>query len=226
MFTRFRQRFGFFRLPPTLTSLDAYARWAALYPPYAHNPLMQAEQQSVMRLLPDVHGQTVLDLACGTGRYALLALAQGASKVIAFDNSAAMLEKGREAALPKIHWGLATSEALPLADASVQGVICGLALGHLPRLKPSIDEISRVLQPGGWALVSDFHPFLSLNGARRTFTTPEGKTFAVEHYPHLYTDYHQAACEAGLGVDSVLEPGLNGAVVPPVVLIFRFRKPG
>ena len=41
--------------------------------------------------MPPLAGQTVLDLACGTGRYGLMAQERGARGVISIDNSAAML---------------------------------------------------------------------------------------------------------------------------------------
>jgi len=205
----------------TLSSIDAYERWAATYPPYAHNPLMQAEESAMRSLMPDLKGRVVLDLACGTGRYARLAAENGAGLVIGLDNSMAMLTgRGAEAGWKA---GLATSEAMPLANSSVDVVLCGLALGHLPSLDSSMREIARILKPGGWALVSDFHPFLYLNGARRTFAADE-MTYAVEHYVHLYADYHRVAGEAGLRVEQVLEPGLSESSKSPVVIVFRFEK--
>ncbi|MCB9452640.1 MAG: methyltransferase domain-containing protein [Anaerolineaceae bacterium] len=215
--------------PATLSSLDAYQRWAAAYPPHAHNALMQAEEAAMRALFPPMAGKVVLDLACGTGRYGLLAGAAGAQTVIGLDNSAAMLHQN---ALPLL--ALATSEAIPLAGESVDVVLCGLALGHLPHLLPSIAEISRVLKPGGYALISDFHPFIFLNGQRRTFTAPDGKTYAVEHYAHLYADFHAAGRDAGLQVEEVLEPRLGqdaevrfaGERLPgtPVIIAYRLRK--
>lgn len=208
--------------PPTLSSVDAYARWAASYPPYAHNPLMQAEEAAMLGLFPPMQGQTVLDLACGTGRYGRLAAERGAAAVISLDNSAAML--GRNAARYR---ALASSEAIPLNNESVDGIVCGLALGHLPQLKPSVNEISRVLKPGGWALVSDFHPLVFFWGGRRTFTAADGKTYAVEHHAHLYSDYFHATRESGLVIEDVDEPRLN---LPPdghnlpAVIVFRFLK--
>jgi malonyl-CoA O-methyltransferase len=210
--------------PPTLNSLEAYERWAASYPPHAHNPLMQAEQQAMLKLLPDMRGKLALDLACGTGRYSRLAAERGASVVIGIDNSAAMLKRSQGRLL-----ALADAGAIPLAGGSVDVVFCGLALGHLPRLMPPLQEISRVLKPGGCALVSDFHPLLALNGGRRTFTTPNGKTYAVEHHAHLYSDYHQAARLAGLHVADVLEPRADHPSAPvgwPVVIVLRFEKNG
>ena len=38
---------------PVLDPIAAYALWADDYPPYAHNPLMQAEERAVLALLPD-----------------------------------------------------------------------------------------------------------------------------------------------------------------------------
>ncbi len=204
--------------PRVLGSLDAYDLWAANYPPQAHNVLMQAEQAAMLALMPEVGGKTVLDLAGGTGRYGLIAQERGARRVITMDNSAAMLK-----ANPLGRRVQATSEAVPLAGASVDVMLCGLALGHLPRLQPSLDEIARVLRLGGSALVSDVHPFIALNGAQRTFQASNGQTYAVEHHPHLYADYHAAAQRAGLTVDAVREPALAGASVP-VVLVFCFRK--
>lgn len=210
--------------PRVLGSVDAYALWAANYPPQAHNALMQVEQAAMLELMPEVSGKIVLDLACGTGRYGLLAQERGASRVVGIDNSAAML-----AAMPTAntlpHRAQATSESIPLASASVDVVLCGLALGHLPRLQPSLDEIGRVLKPQGWALVSDVHPFIALNGAQRTFQSSSGQTYAVEHYAHLYADYQQVGANAGLMIDSMREPALERSPVP-VVLVFRFRKMG
>ncbi|RMF78594.1 MAG: class I SAM-dependent methyltransferase [Chloroflexi bacterium] len=191
---------------------------------------MQIEQQAMQQLMPSLVGQIVLDLACGTGRYGLLARDSGAKQVVGLDNSVAML---RGNALP--HLALAPTDALPLADASVDVVLCGLALGHVPQLSPSIAEIGRVLRPGGTALISDFHPFIFFNGQRRTFTTPGGQTFAVEHYAHLYSAYHQAAADAGLRIDAVHEPTLRDANDPqikttglpaetPVAIVYRMKK--
>jgi malonyl-CoA O-methyltransferase len=201
----------------SLSSLDAYSRWAASYPPHAHNALMEAEEAAMRGLFPSFTGKIVLDLACGTGRYGLLAQVGGASRIIGLDNSPHML-----LASPLAHRALSTTEAIPLASAAIDIILCGLALGHLPRLTPSIVEISRVMKPGGYALVSDFHPFIFLNGARRTFTAPDGRTYAVEHYAHLYSDYHRAASDSGLRIDSVLEPRLNDA---PIVIVYRLTKP-
>lgn len=200
----------------TLPSLDAYALWAANYPPQAHNPLMEIEQAAMLELLPPLDGRVVLDLACGTGRYGLIAQGRGAAQVIGLDNSLPMLVGS-----PLRGRGQATSESVPLKSACIDVVLCGLALGHLPSVDASMREIGRVLKPGGAALVSDVHPFIALNGAQRTFAAPGGRVYAVEHYAHLYADMHRAAAAAGLAVEALREPTHAGA---PVVIVYRFIR--
>ena len=200
----------------TLTSLDAYALWAASYPPQAHNALMQAEQAAMFELLPDLAGKVVLDLACGTGRYGLLAQDRGARAVISIDNSLPMLAANSLACRVQ-----ATTEIIPLLAESIDVVLCGLALGHLPGLDASICEIGRVLKPGGVALISDVHPFGALNGAQRTFAAADGRVYAVEHHVHLYADMQRAASDAGLWIDDVREPALERV---PVVIAYRLSR--
>src|SRR5690349_9028680 len=97
----------------TLASVDAYELWAQSYPATAHNTLMSIEQTAMLELLPDLTGKTVLDLACGTGRYGKIALEHGAKSVLGFDNSHAMLKAA------VIHeTALATSDAIPLTPNS------------------------------------------------------------------------------------------------------------
>lgn len=203
---------------PTLSSLDAYDRWVHTYPPKAHNALMEVEQAAMLDLLPGLEGQTILDLAGGTGRYGLIAQERGAKQILCLDYSPAML-----AANALANRAVATTEALPLPTTSIDGVICALALGHLPQLEPSMREIGRVLRPGGWALISDLHPFRFLTGAQRTFNAGR-ETFAVEHYTHLYSDYHRAAQMANLTIEQVAEPHFAAGGNLPVLLVYRLRR--
>lgn len=199
----------------TLASVDAYALWAQSYPAEAHNPLMALEQESMLALMPDLSGKTVLDLACGTGRYGKIALERGAKSVLGFDNSHAML---KAAVIPQI--ALSTTEAIPLASNSIDTILCGLALGHLPEIESSTSEISRILKTGGSVLISDFHPYQYLNGARRSFNS-NGTTYAVEHYVHHLSDYFHLGEKNSLRLNGLLEPQWQRN---PVVLAMRFEK--
>lgn len=200
-----------------LSSRSAYARWAKQYPPTPHNRLMEIEHDTMLHLLPDLTGKRVLDLACGTGRYGLVASEQGATSVIGIDDSVAML---RESPLKQCAVGSMTN--IPLPDACMDVVLCGLAVGHSNQLGKIIEEIARVLERGGVALVSDFHPFQYLSGARRTFQTGVD-VYEVEHYVHLYEAWQLACRDAGIQIDAVLEPTIPDQAMP-VVIVYRLLK--
>jgi len=113
---------------------------------------------------------------------------------------------------------------LPLATESIDIIICGMALGHLPRLGQALQEIARVLTPMGMAFISDFHPILHFSGAKRTFQA-QGTTYAVEHYAHLYADYHTEGRRVGLTIEDVREPSIpSHTFAAPVALVLKFQK--
>lgn len=89
-------------------------------------------------------GATVLDLACGTGDLSVLARRQG-YRVVGVDASVGMLA-ANHAPVPLV---LGAAEHLPVADGSLDGVVCGYALRNFTELAPALEEMARVLRPGG-----------------------------------------------------------------------------
>src|SRR5579871_2512336 len=134
-------------------TLSAYEHWAPLYPPRAHNPLMRAEERHMRRHWPEVQGRRTLDLASGSGRYSRLLKDSGAAEVVAVDNCAPMVRQVADGLRVR-----ADMMRLPFADGGFEVVVCGLALGHAAHLRGFLQEIARVLAPGGILLYSDFHP--------------------------------------------------------------------
>lgn len=189
-----------------LEPAEAYARWAATYPPAPHNLLMEMEQAAMLELLPEVRSKVALDLACGSGRYANLLRERGTANVIGLDLSREMLTAAPSPQKKLLQGDLC---ALPLASESFDLVVCGLAVGHIENLRSVIAEASRVLHAGGDLLYSDFHPFGALAGWQRTFRAKDGKEYAVRHFTHWYED-HVAACRAaGLEITAVREPKIE-----------------
>jgi len=206
---------------PVLPSQAAYAKWAPAYLPQNHNHLMATEYDVMLQAVQrSLQGASVLDLACGTGRYGQYALDQGAARVVGLDNSSAMLQAG---VLDRV--ALADLAHLPLRSALFDVVFCGLALGHVSPVNfgPAIHEIARVLKPDGIALISDFHPFQALKGAQRTFRADDGRSYAVEHHIHLISDYVATGHAAGLTLTHLYEPSLPAAGREPVVCVMRFK---
>ena len=92
MLTRVREWFK--PSVPELAPREAYRLWAENYPPHAHNLLMQVEQEAMCAALPDVDGKRVLDLGCGTGRYAML-LRERSAEPLGLDFSYEMLAQAQ-----------------------------------------------------------------------------------------------------------------------------------
>lgn len=102
----------------------------------------------------------VLDLATGTGRLpsALLAVPFFTGQVVGLDASGGMLGVAAErlAAWPgRVALLQATLPPLPFADAAFDAVCLMEALEFLPRRAEVLDELLRVLAPGGVLLVSN-----------------------------------------------------------------------
>ena len=226
---------GFFQGRKQAVAVDVltgYAQWAKNYPAHAHNPLMEIEEQAMLSLLPeDLSGQVCLDLACGSGRYLRFLQARQAKQIFGLDYSADMLVEAKNLQSPISNLNLARSPFLdlPFAAETFDLITCGLGVGHEKNLKQTLAEASRVLRVGGVLIYSDFHPFGTLFGWQRSFTTANGDTFNLEHYLHLYSDHQQACQAAGLTINAVLEP-IAGKHAPPgfqqvpVVLVIRALK--
>jgi ubiquinone/menaquinone biosynthesis C-methylase UbiE len=180
-------------------TLAAYQRWAPLYAPVAHNPLMRAEQQAMLQHWPEVTGLRLLDLACGQGRYARLAESQ-AGEVIALDFCMPMLTQ-----VPSGSRVCASMMQLPFAADTFDVVISGLALGHATGVYPWMAEIARVLRTGGTLLYSDFHPDAARAGLDRSFKDTDNEICSVPHVEYPVETQIDAARSAGLQVEIVHE---------------------
>ena len=146
-------------------------------------------------LLPDhMEGLTVVDVASGTGRWALHCGQRGA-RAIAVDFCHEML---RIAPMPAVQ---ADSQRLPLPDASADIVICAFALGYAPT---GFAELVRITRPGGTLLVSDVHPEALNRGWTRSFRHREG-VIQIRDEPYALADLHAP----GLQLSCLIEPRLG-----------------
>jgi len=175
----------------TAETLAAYERWAPLYPPTAHNPLMRAEQQAMVEHWPPVAGKRALDLACGTGRYSRMLAEAKAAQVVAMDFCVPMLRQVSAAARV-----CGSMMHLPFADEVFDVVISGLALGHAANIRTWMAEVARVLKSGGTLLYSDFHPGAARAGLPRSFKDQNDRTWTVPHREYDVASQKGAASAA------------------------------
>jgi ArsR family transcriptional regulator len=111
--------------------------------------------EALLALLPPLE---IADLGAGDGTFAML-LAQRASRVIAVDTSAKMLEVGREQAarhgLANVEFRQGDMEAIPIGDGEVDVVFFSQSLHHALHPERAIQEAARILRPGGRVVILD-----------------------------------------------------------------------
>lgn len=122
---------------------------------------MDARWKRRLVALADVRpGEAALDLASGTGDVARLVAARGAH-AIGLDLTPRMIEIARDKAAPSgappLRWLVGDMAALPLPSAAVSLVTTSYGLRNVPDLDIAIDEIVRVLVPGGRLVSLDFN---------------------------------------------------------------------
>ena len=102
-------------------------------------------------------GQLLLDMGCGEGRHSIGALLETPANVIGLDLSFEDLNtaksrlndfdlSGRDTFCT---FGVGNIENIPLETASLDAVMCSEVLEHVDSPKDSIQELVRVLKPGG-----------------------------------------------------------------------------
>ena len=101
-----------------------------------------------------VRGLRVLDLACGEGDGSAI-LAGGAGSVVGVDLRPEAVAHARAThPSPRLRFEVGSAEQIPLKDASVDAVVCFETLEHVAAHDQVLAEFRRVLQPGGFLVIS------------------------------------------------------------------------
>lgn len=181
----------------------AYRRWAPSYDE-PRNSLFDADEPVMHGIIDALPAGDALDAACGTGRYAEHLAGRG-HRVVGVDSSPDMLDRAR-VRVPSGEFRLGDLHRLPVPDSSVDLVVSGLALSHVPALTPVLAEFARVLRPGGHLVVSDVHHEIVFRGSVPHALGPDDAPGLVASYRHTAGDFIRAALPAGLQVRRCEEP--------------------
>jgi ubiquinone/menaquinone biosynthesis C-methylase UbiE len=136
-----------------------FNRWASAY---GRSRLLPSLQKRALAELEPAAGDRVLDVACGAGAL-VIEVAPRVERAVGVDLSEGMLEIARsrlrsieeDHPLANVEFRKGPSDALPFADASFTAVVCTTALHHFPEPQRSVDEIARVVEPGGRVVLGD-----------------------------------------------------------------------
>ncbi len=107
-------------------------------------------------------GLRVMDLGTGTGRLALMIAEAGAKEVVGVDISPAMLEiaeyfrlSSASPAAKQVSFRLASAQRMPFRSENFDAIICRLVLHHSHKPERILQEIVRLLKPGGILIFAD-----------------------------------------------------------------------
>ena len=110
------------------------------------------------RQLKRLNPRVVVDLATGTGDFALELAKLKPERIIGIDVSEGMLNIGRDKIArrnlsPLIEMRRGDAEALPLGDNSVDAITVGFGVRNFEHLEKGLSEMLRILRPGGVAVI-------------------------------------------------------------------------
>lgn len=118
-------------------------------------------RKKAIKLLKPLKPKKIIDLATGTGDFAIEALKLNPEKVVGVDISNGMLDQGRIKMKKKgvdniISMEYGDSEDLPFEDGTFDALTVGFGVRNYENLEKGMAEMLRVLNDGGMAVILEF----------------------------------------------------------------------
>jgi demethylmenaquinone methyltransferase/2-methoxy-6-polyprenyl-1,4-benzoquinol methylase len=160
--------------------------------------------------------KVLLDLATGTGDFAIACLKLKPEKIIGMDISSGMLEVGKQKMKKRtfdkiIDMQLGDSENMPFADHTFDAITVGFGVRNYENLEKGLSEMLRVLKPGGQAVILEFSkpkafPIKQLFGFYSKVLIPLfGKYISKDERAYTYLPESVAAFPEGAAFVGVLQ---------------------
>jgi len=154
-------------------------------------------RKRAVRLLKNHQPKLILDIATGTGDFAIEALSLNPEKIIGVDISEGMLSIGREKLIKKNLTGKiellsGDSEVLPFEDNFFDAVIVSFGVRNFENLEKGLSDMLRVLKPGGKVVILEFSkpksfPFKQIYQFYFQWILPKiGKLISKNHAAYTY----------------------------------------
>lgn len=217
-----------------------YSQAAATYDAEP-NSVLFTETGVVLAMLDLRKNDSLLDAACGTGKYVQAGLKTGAACVgLDFAGKMLAIAAGKCPGGRFLNHDL-MALPLPFAYGAFTGIVLAHALWHIAGPDALFAEFARLLRRGGRLVVSVTHPEASFKRFKyRGEDCPGGEEIDIskEKYRYSFEEIKAAALAAGLAfaaaetirVDERLRPVLTAASYEqvagtPLILAVRFNKP-
>lgn len=185
-------------------------------------------RKKVVAIVGKKKPQTILDIATGTGDFAIMLSKLKPKKIIGLDISKGMLDIGIKKINAKkldglIDMVLADSEKIPFNDNSFDAITVGFGVRNFENLDKGLQEIHRVLKPNGIFVVLETSqpekfPVKQLFNFYSKYIIPTiGKLFSKDKKAYTYLPESAAIFPYGQKFNNILEKnGFNNATNNPL----------
>ncbi len=173
-------------------------------------------RKKVVKMVAETKVKDILDIATGTGDFAIMLADIKPRKIVGLDISEGMLAVGKKKVQEKklehiIEMVLGDSENLPFDDNSFDAVTVGFGVRNFENLDKGLQEINRVLRPGGIFVVLETSqpekfPFKQLYKLHAKYIIPLlGRLFSKDQKAYEYLPESAEAFPYGEAFNNILK---------------------
>ncbi len=173
-------------------------------------------RRKAVNMLKEIEPKRILDLATGTGDFAIQLLKLNPVEVVGMDISEGMLEVGREKMKKRsfdkvISMLLGDSENLPFDDHYFDALTVGFGVRNYENLEKGLAEMLRVVRPGGKIIILEFSkpkkfPVKQYYSFHSKYIIPFfGKRISKDEKAYAYLPESVAAFPEGKDFTDILE---------------------
>ena len=172
-------------------------------------------RRKAVNKLRDIQPKRILDLATGTGDFAIALLKLNPSQIIGMDISSGMLDVGKNKMKTKnvshiIDMQLGDSENMPFEDGYFDAITVGFGVRNYEHLEKGLSEMLRVTRSGGKIVILEFSkpkrfPIKQAFGFYSRFIIPFfGKRISKDEKAYAYLPESVAAFPEGKAFTDIL----------------------
>ncbi len=173
-------------------------------------------RKKAVKILKKYNPKIILDIATGTGDFAISAMKTKPTKIVGLDLSEGMLEVGRKKMKKKgldntIEMIQGDSENLPFENDYFDGFTVGFGVRNFENLEKGLSEMLRVLKPGAPGIILEFSKpkkfpvKQSFNFYSKYIIPKVGKSISKDSAAYSYLPESVAAFPEGQDFISIME---------------------
>jgi demethylmenaquinone methyltransferase/2-methoxy-6-polyprenyl-1,4-benzoquinol methylase len=172
-------------------------------------------RRKAIKQLRSIQPKKIIDIATGTGDFAIAALKLKPEEVVGLDISAGMLAVGEQKMIKRkfnyiIKMQLGDSENIPYETNYFDALTVGFGVRNFENLELGLAEMLRVLKPGGKAIILEFSkpkafPIKQVFGFYSNYIIPFfGKKLSKDAKAYTYLPESVAAFPEGKDFEAIL----------------------